>query len=466
MTDVPKPRKRRKLLWIVGGILAALLLCVIVAALSPGDKESQQASDKPTAAAVSNDATAKPSKTPIPSKTPKPTNTPKPTTPPADTPVPTETLAPSETPAPSPTATTEPPTPEPPTATPIPPTEAPTMAPTSAPAPVSGSLQVHFIDVGQGDAILIVAPDGKAALIDGGESGSGVLAYLRALGVERLDLVIATHPHADHIGGLVDVLNGIPVAEVVTSGQMHTTRTYERFLDGIAAAQAIYTEVGRGDSLQLGGLTLDVLHPASAAGDDFNNASLVLRLAYGQVAFLFTGDAEAQTEASILAAGYDVRANILKVGHHGSRTSSSATFLARVQPEVAVYCAGAGNSYGHPHGETLAALTQSGAQVYGTDTHGTVIVTTDGTGYAVAVAQPAPPRAPPVVDAPQPTTVSQPAQPPAQGGCAYIGNANSKVFHHPGCGSVKQMSEKNKVCLSSRDEAIASGYRPCQKCNP
>jgi beta-lactamase superfamily II metal-dependent hydrolase len=254
---------------------------------------------------------------------------------------------------------------------------------------------VHFIDVGQGDALLIVAPDGKVALIDGGESGTGVLAYLQAQGVKRINLMIATHPHADHIGGLIDVLRALPVDEVVTNGQSHTTLAYERFLDAIMAAKAVYTEVKRGDTLTLGGLNLDVLHPQAPEGDNLNDQSVVLRLLYGTVAFLVTGDAECIAEADMLAAGETVRAQILKVGHHGSRSASSPAFLAAVQPEVAVYSSGAANSYGHPHVETLAALANVGTTVYGADVNGTVIITSDGTGYQVEMAELGLPRGPP-----------------------------------------------------------------------
>jgi competence protein ComEC len=286
------------------------------------------------------------------------------------------------------------------------PTEfAPEIAPTPSEAPVAsttatsaGLLRVHFIDVGQGDAELIVSPEGKLALIDGGEAGSGVLPYLRSLGVSKLDLVVATHPHADHIGGLVQVLKAFPVTEVVTNGQPTTTLTYEHFLDAIAGAKAEYVEVRRGDTIPFGGLTFQVLSPQSVTGPDLNNNSIVLRLVYGASSFLFTGDADQAAEASILSMGLPVQADILKVGHHGSRTASSPIFLRAVKPEIAVYSAGIGNTYGHPHPETLAALVAAGAQVYGTDVNGTVVVTADNAGgYKVEVAKQSSPRAPPIL---------------------------------------------------------------------
>lgn len=270
-----------------------------------------------------------------------------------------------------------------------------TPTPTKSPSPtppgsatttaLTGTLQVYFIDVGQGDAILIVAPDGKTILIDGGEADSRVLPYLKKVGLTRLDLLIATHPHSDHIGGLVQVLKSVSVAKVVTNGQPTTTKTYENFLDAIATAKAEYVEVKRGDSLRLGGLTFAVLNPSSVKSDDLNDNSVVLRFVYGKVSFLFTGDAQSQAEAGMSVSSFSpVKANILKVGHHGSRTSSSKQFLALVKPDVAIYSAGKDNPYGHPHAETLAALFAIGAKIYGTDVNGTVVVTTDGSTYKVS----------------------------------------------------------------------------------
>jgi competence protein ComEC len=288
-----------------------------------------------------------------------------------------------------------------------PPTQSPSTvspSPSTIVSAPSGELQVHFIDVGQGDSILILTPDGKAMLIDGGEAASGVVQYLKNKGVTRLDVMVATHPHADHIGGLVQVLKTIPVVKVVTNGQPTTTKTYENFLDAIAAAKAEYAEVKRGDSLRLGDLVFVVLNPASAKGDDLNDNSVVLRLGYGKVSFLFTGDAQTQAEASMAVSSFSpVQATILKVGHHGSRTASSKAFLDLVKPEIAIYSAGKGNSYGHPHTETIAVLLAVGAKIYGTDVNGTVIVTTDGSTYKVSPTT-GQPRGPPAVQQTYPST--------------------------------------------------------------
>jgi len=298
------------------------------------------------------------------------------------------------------------------------------LSPTEA-APATGTLTVTFIDVGQGDSILIQTADGHAALIDGGNPGSGVLAKLRQAGVQKLDLVVVSHPHSDHIGGLPEVIKGIPVAQVVASGQPHTTPDYERLLDAIAGAKAQYTEVKRGDKLALGGIAFDVLSPErTQPTGDLNHNSVVLRLTYGRSVFQFEGDADAAAESSMRAAGLLGIVTVLKVGHHGSRTASSPAFLAAVQPVIAVYSAGAGNDYGHPHQQTIQALQAVGAQIYGTDRNGSVTVTSDGSTYRVstekggpmqkvaATAVPIPSRANPM---PVPTVVTTPV--PARTDC-------------------------------------------------
>lgn len=249
---------------------------------------------------------------------------------------------------------------------------------------VANNLTVTYIDVGQGDATLITTPDGKTVLIDGGESDSGIVPYLQSIGVSRIDLMIATHLHTDHTDGLTQVLGSMPVTTVVANGQPPTSPADRNFQEAIAIAQAKYMRVMLGDTISLGGLTFHVLYPASITDDeDPNNNSLVLRLIYGNIAFLFMGDAGKEAEANILSAGLPVQAQILKVGHHGSKASSSATFLAKVKPEVAIYFAGQNNPNGYPSIATLNALATSGAKIYGTDINGTITVATDGNGYQV-----------------------------------------------------------------------------------
>ena len=244
-------------------------------------------------------------------------------------------------------------------------------------------MQFYFIDVGQGDATLIQTPDGKTMLIDGGETNTGIVVQLQSIGVQRIDLMIATHPHSDHIGGLVQVLQSFPVAKVITSGQAHTTSVYEHFLDGIAAAQAEYVEVKRGDVISLGGIDFKVLNPANNNDPDLNENSVVLQFTYGQTTFLMMGDSGAVTETALLSAGLPLKADILKVGHHGSTSGSSIAFLTMVQPKIALYSAGINNQYGHPAPQTISALTAVGATIYGTDKNGTISIKVDSNGYTI-----------------------------------------------------------------------------------
>lgn len=209
-------------------------------------------------------------------------------------------------------------------------------------------------------------------MIDGGEADSSIVQYLQSRGVQSLDLVVATHPHSDHIGGLVAVLRTFPTARVVTNGVMHTTATYENFHDAITASQDEFIEVVRGNSLKLGSLPLDVLNPGRLVEGDLNRNSVVFRMAYGNTTFLFTGDANNDTEAEIITAGLPLSADILKVGHHGSSTSTGAAFLAAVHPAVALYMAGKENSYGHPSMDTLAVLGGACVNVLGTDVNETL----------------------------------------------------------------------------------------------
>lgn len=254
----------------------------------------------------------------------------------------------------------------------------------AAQRPPAARLAVHFIDVGQGDSILIRTPD-KDVLIDGGERGDTVLNYLRALGVEKLALVIGTHPHSDHIGGLINVLEEIPVCEVMDPGIVHTSKTYGDYLALIDAKDIAFTTARAGMSRDLGNnAALNIYHPVESSGEHLNNASIVAKLVYGDVSFLFTGDAEADAEAQMLRrSDANLKATVLKVGHHGSGSSTSGSFLALADPEAAVIMVGGDNLYGHPHTEVLNKLKDTGIAVYRTDIDGTVVITTDGKTYGV-----------------------------------------------------------------------------------
>jgi competence protein ComEC len=262
---------------------------------------------------------------------------------------------------------------------PVSPTQTPTTAPT-------GVLHVYVLDVGQGLSVLIIAPSGQAALFDGGptDAGSAVIADLHKYGVERLDLVILSHSHEDHEGGLISVLHTIPVAKIVTNGQPNTTSNYEQFLDAALASNAEYIETALGSSFPLGDLVLQVYSPpAPRPTGDLNHNSLVVRFVYGQHAYLLMGDADQAAEGVILASGLDVQSDVLQPGHHCSSDASGIIFLQAVKPKYAVCSVGAGNPYGHPHAETLQRLLSVSATVFRTDRNGTIAFSSDGTTLSV-----------------------------------------------------------------------------------
>jgi competence protein ComEC len=243
-------------------------------------------------------------------------------------------------------------------------------------------LDVYFFDVGQGDAIL-VDYGAYEMLIDGGEGDAGISRLIRQYVDGDLDVVVATHPHSDHIGGLPGVMAAFKVDSFWYNGEGSTT-SIASILMSSAKNECAFMNVGRRDAqIHLGDVSLKVLNPTFRLSNNANNNSLVLKLDYGRIAFLFEGDAEKEAEASIIDSGTALKADILKVGHHGSSTSSSKSYLAKVMPSTAVYMAGAGNDYGHPHSETIASLREVGAAIYGTDVNGTVRIATDGNTYTV-----------------------------------------------------------------------------------
>lgn len=255
----------------------------------------------------------------------------------------------------------------------------------SVPNEISEILEVHFIDVDQGDATLLMSPTFTILIDAGRHDRDDVVPYLKTVEVEKINLLIGTHPHADHIGQMDKVLNNFEVSEVWMSGNTHTTQIFERVLDAIIDSGANYNEPRAGETYQVGDLVIEMLSPKSLTGD-FNNDSLAFRAIYGDVMFVFTGDVERPIEEEILSGNHDLKADIFQLGHHGSSTSNSKEFLEAINPEVVVYSAGKDNSYGHPHDEVIKRLESMNIKIYGTDVHGTIIIETDGKTYAVKLA--------------------------------------------------------------------------------
>ncbi len=252
------------------------------------------------------------------------------------------------------------------------------------PVAAGHEMRMHFFDVGQGDSILIESPNGKTMLVDGGVKGAGqqVVSYIHELGIEKLDVVVATHPDADHIGGLIPVLNSIPIEQFYDSGKVHTSQTFEEMLSLIDSNNIPYNVPKTGDSIALDNeLDVKVLNANENASDN-NDASIVLKVTYGNISFLLTGDAGVALEKEMLQ--QNVKATVLKAGHHGSNTSSSQSFIQAVQPEVTILSYGKDNKYGHPHAEVVERLQAIGSKIYATAETGTVTVSTDGVSYNVS----------------------------------------------------------------------------------
>lgn len=256
--------------------------------------------------------------------------------------------------------------------------------------PVSSDLVVHYIDVGQADATLLQFTDqGEeyTVLIDAGDfSGNEVVDYLKSKEITTLDIAIGTHPDADHIGQLDKVINEFAVGEVWLSGNTGNSRVFQRVLEAINTLDIGYEEPRTGDEYEVGPLKIEVLHPKEISGKS-NEESLSLKMTYGHIRFIFTGDAYVENELEMIKSGADLQADILHLGHHGSSTSTSEEFLQAVNPKVAIYSAGENNSYGHPHREIVSLVQEANIELYGTDVHGTIIVTTDGENYTITTAK-------------------------------------------------------------------------------
>lgn len=246
---------------------------------------------------------------------------------------------------------------------------------------VSGELKVHYINVGQGDSTFIQLPNGKNVLIDGATRSNGqtVLDYLNDLKVESIDYLIATHPHEDHIGGLVNVVKEYEVGKIYMPDKAHTTIVFEDLLLAIQEKGYSITRAKAGDILfEEEGLSMNVLAPSEMNGSNLNDYSVANRLVFGNTAFIFTGDAEQKSEKNMVESGYDLEADVLKIGHHGGDTSSINSFLSAVNPDYGIISAGEDNQYGHPHVNVMNRLADHGIKTFRTDQDGTIVASSDG----------------------------------------------------------------------------------------
>lgn len=326
------------------------------------------------------------------------------------------------------------------------------------------SFAVHYIDVGQGDAALVLCDD-KTMLIDGGKphASSIIYTYLKNLNIDYLDYIVASHADDDHIGGLSAPLAKMKVGNVLAPETEADTRSYESLKNKTAEQGLTIAHPKPGESLDFGSSTIEFYGPITESESDRNNGSIVMKIIYGDTSFLFTGDAEREEEQEILSAGYDLSATVLKVGHHGSKNSTTYPFLREIMPKYAVISVG-DNNYGHPTEDTLSRLRDADVKVYRTDMQGDIIAISDGKNVTITTKKNENAQTNPTEN--EKSTSAQSAENAAnQEICEYIGNANTKKFHYPDCGAVSQMKEKNKVYLNcTRDEAIKDGYTPCGRC--
>lgn len=319
-------------------------------------------------------------------------------------------------------------------------------------------IKVHYLNVGQGDSIFIELAEGKTMLIDAGEKeyGNDIVEYITSLGYNSIDYLVGTHPHSDHIGGMSFVVSNLDIEKVFMPEIMHDTASYEKLLTLIDEKDIPFEFISAGSKIAD---DIDVVWPENGyETEDINELSAVIKLVYGDTSFLFTGDAGVETEP--LYKG-DISADVLKLGHHGSSTSTSEEFLNRVSPKAAIISCGANNDYGHPHKEIVKLLEKYDIPAYATYLSGNIVAFSDGKniyfkcepGNIIAGA------------VSEETAADKEEDLWAEVG-EYVGNSNSKKFHISSCGSVSNMSEKNKVFFKTANDAISSGYEPCGSCEP
>ena len=319
------------------------------------------------------------------------------------------------------------------------------------------TFEVHYLDVGQGDCSLVLC-DGHAMLIDGGESSesSKVYAYLKQHGVSHLDYMVASHAHSDHIGGLSGALNYATVDTAFCPVTDYDSKTFDSMVKYLDKQGVGITVPGAGDEFMLGSAHVQILGPQKNY-DEPNDTSIVLKVTYGETSFLFTGDAERTAETDILDAGYNLSSTVLKVGHHGSDTSTSYPFLREIMPEYAVIQVGKDNSYGHPTEDTLSRLRDADVKVYRNDLQGDIVCSSDGKVVTFTTAKNESVQTNPTV------VVTPDVDEPDDAG-EYIGNKNSKKFHLPTCKNLP--AEKNRIYFDSRQAAVDAGQSPCGNCKP
>ena len=338
--------------------------------------------------------------------------------------------------------------------------------------PAKGNLRVHFLDIGQGDSTLVQLPNNQVALIDGGKQTDGefLVDYIKKLNISKIDYLIATHPHADHIGGLPEVVKNFEIGKIYMPNKTANTKVFEKLLEEIKKKNLKITRA-RNDMVILneGDLKLSVLAPISEEYENINDYSIVNKLEYKDISLIFTGDAEKTSETEMLNLGLDLSSDILKVGHHGSNSSSIAEFLDKVNPKYAVISCGLDNSYGHPHKEVMERLNERNIKILRTDKMGTIILDSDGRSADLQIENSKDNEDKTsnitnnmtdkgeTYENKEKTDINSVIEEKT-----YVGNKNSKVYHDEKCNSLPV--PENRISFKSQKEAENAGYKPHSVC--
>lgn len=317
----------------------------------------------------------------------------------------------------------------------------------------SDKLVVHFIDVGQGDSTFIEFPNGETSLIDAGtkKNGDKVVSYLENLNITNIDYLIATHPHEDHIGGLPEIIRNFSIGKVYMPDRTANTLIFEELLKEIQNKD-LKIEMSKAGDLLIDeeGLKFITLAPNSNDYSNTNDFSIVTKIEYVDKSFLITGDAEKASELDMVDNKYNLKSDVLRVGHHGGRTSSNEEFLEKVNPDYSIISLGKDNTYGHPHKETISRLDEVGTKIMRTDELGDIVIVSDGESLTF------PDKI--VTESLKESDQNQ----EKHNGNYYVGNKNTKVYHSKDCGLLPK--EENQIIFESIEEAEDSGYKSHKNC--
>lgn len=334
-------------------------------------------------------------------------------------------------------------------------------------AKADGEMRVHFIDVGQGDSTFAELPNGETLLIDAGETdrGQDVVTYIQQLGYDEIDYAVCTHPHSDHIGGMADVSDYLKVDKAYLSPADGDSLVYSNLLEKLDENEVEQFRAGAGDCIVSDeALTVDIIAPGEGFdwGDNPNNASLVVRVTYGENTFVIMGDAEKQESSEIK----DIDCDVLRTAHHGSGNGTYEELLDAASPEYAVVSCGLNNEYGHPHKNVVDMISERGIKLFRTDEQGSVVISSDGEKLTASVSPVKTEKSAGEKTASDKDNESSVSEKSSDSESTYVLNTSTKKIHKAGCGSVASISEHNRAETDDYEAAIAEGYSPCGVCKP